>query len=646
MMNAASHLFSLSSSVSQSRRSSSSLRSLTTRYHQQRERQIRSLSLSSSSASTAAPSSSAAAIASVAVDDHVTTASGSWNSSSTGSSSSRYGFVLAAAAAAAATGGFAMYSSDKQSTQTTAAAPAAVANTPSSVAKENFDDMVDDYSGKDLPVFTSDQVAVNNGDDGKPVWMSYGGHVYDVTEFVRNHPGGSEKILLAAGSSIEPYWHIYRQHFASDLPTRLLEHFLIGKLSEADQAAVDEQMDVIYETDKDPFEDEPLRHSELKVHSDQPMNAEVPEHLLTQHYLTPNSIFFMRHHHPVPYLSQEQIDNYKLEIDLSSYKKEADGAGKAPGKLRLSLDDLKSMEKVEVTATLQCSGNRRSGFNVFERTSGTTWGQGAISTAKWGGVRLSEILKNAGIGDPIEAQAKGGMEHVRFYSVDGMSVSIGIEKAMNPYGDVIVCYEMNDEPLPRDHGYPLRLIVPGYAGIRNVKWLKKIELSKEEAEGPWQRGLNYKVLPPSVVDANEVDLEKAPSVNELAVTSGITAVDPVEGVGKDLPAGEVVLMKVQGWAFSGGGRNVVRVDVTGDRAKSWVSADLLDGNDQRYGRSWAWTFWETTVPAKVQDDGSVHIYCKAVDAAFNTQPESAKDSWNVRGLQNNSWYKRVIMFNR
>ena len=103
------------------------------------------------------------------------------------------------------------------------------------------------------------------------------------------------------------------------------------------------------------------------------------------------------------------------------------------GKMKLSLDDLKAMPKVEIVATLQCSGNRRSGFNVFERTSGTTWGQGAVSTAKWGGVRLSDLLKNAGIGDPIEAQEKGEMNYVRFYAVDGMSVSIGIEKAMSQF---------------------------------------------------------------------------------------------------------------------------------------------------------------------------------------------------------------------
>ena len=80
--------------------------------------------------------------------------------------------------------------------------------------------------------------------------------------------------------------------------------------------------------------------------------------------------------------------------------------------------------------------------------------------------------------------------------------AVGIEKATSPYGDCIIAYEMNGVPLPRDHGSPLRVIVPGYAAVRNVKWVEKIEVSKEEAEGPWQRGLNYKTLPPGVVDAN------------------------------------------------------------------------------------------------------------------------------------------------
>eukprot|EP00581_Thalassiosira_minuscula_P003989 CAMPEP_0183735182 /NCGR_PEP_ID=MMETSP0737-20130205/45923_1 /TAXON_ID=385413 /ORGANISM="Thalassiosira miniscula, Strain CCMP1093" /LENGTH=595 /DNA_ID=CAMNT_0025968849 /DNA_START=35 /DNA_END=1819 /DNA_ORIENTATION=+ len=477
----------------------------------------------------------------------------------------------------------------------------------------------------DGPEYTADQVSTNNGKDGKPVWMTYAGKVYDVTSFVSNHPGG-DRLLLAAGGPIEPHWHLYRQHFASDLPMRLLEPLAIGNLRESDQDAVDEMMEEIMEKEKDPYEFEPERvitdndTDGMRVHSDQPMNAEVPEHLLTRNYLTPSYLYYIRHHHPVPYLSQTQIDNYRLEIDLSAYNK---------GKVRLSLDDLKSMPKEEIVMTMQCSGNRRSGYNVFNKTSGTTWGQGAISTAKWGGVRLSELLKNAGMGDPTEARDKGGMEHVQFGAVDGMKVSIGIEKATNPYGDVMVCYEMNGEDLPRDHGYPIRLIVPGYAGVRSLKWLNSISISNEEAEGPWQRGLNYKVLPPNVHDANEVDVAKMPSCNELSVSSGITTVEPVEGSLASSPnVGDVVVMRVSGWAFAGGGRNIVRVDVTGDVSNhAWQSATLKEGSDQRYGRGWAWTFWEADVPAKVQGDGSIHIYCKGVDMAFNSQPESAVDQW-------------------
>ena len=271
------------------------------------------------------------------------------------------------------------------------------------------------------------------------------------------------------------------------------------------------------------------------------------------------------------------------------------------------------------------------------RTSGTSWGQGAVSNANWGGAKLTDVLKLAGLDDPIEAQEKQGMEHVRFYALDEMTASIGIEKAMNPYGDVIICYEMNDEPLSRDHGFPLRAIIPGYAAVRNVKWLKKLQLSKEEAEGPWQRGLNYKILPPSMTDAKSVDLDRAPSMTEASLFSGISSMDRSEPEVFVTP-GDTVMMKASEWAWAGGGRNIVRVDLSGDEGKTWTTATLTDGANQRFGRAWAWVFWEAEVPTKVKEDGSVHLASKAVYLAFNVQPEKCDHTWNVRGLGNNSWY--------
>eukprot|EP00551_Chaetoceros_affinis_P009553 CAMPEP_0203672214 /NCGR_PEP_ID=MMETSP0090-20130426/7778_1 /ASSEMBLY_ACC=CAM_ASM_001088 /TAXON_ID=426623 /ORGANISM="Chaetoceros affinis, Strain CCMP159" /LENGTH=679 /DNA_ID=CAMNT_0050537481 /DNA_START=163 /DNA_END=2202 /DNA_ORIENTATION=- len=528
--------------------------------------------------------------------------------------------------------------------------------TPSSVGLDkNFEDKTDASDDLHLPIFTSEQVAENNGEDGKPIWMSYGGIVYDVTEFIHNHPGGSERILLAAGSAIEPYWHLYRQHFATDLPMRLMEDLIIGKLDEKSQDEIDNQMEKIIEENDDPYLNEPTDRSEqLIVHGDQPMNAEVPADLITESYITPVELFYIRHHHPVPLLRKEEVQHYEIEVDLSNFvdylneevhKDKKDTVVVAP-KSNISLDDIKKLPKVEVITTLQCSGNRRGDMNKVKRTSGTAWGQGAISTAKWGGARLVDVLKLAGVINPYDLTEKDGTQkHVRFESLDGMKASIGMEKATNPYGDVIIAYEMNGEPIPREHGFPLRAIVPGYSAVRNVKWVKKIEISTEEAEGAWQRGLNYKTLPPNVTDAKSINLENMPSMTESSLFSGITKMEVIKdtittGNDDSDSKNNMSLVKAKGWAWAGGGRNIVRVDVTGDEGKSWTTANIVQGGDQKFGRAWAWVFWECDIPVQVEEGGTIRLASKAVDMAFNSQPENADHGWNVRGLGNNSWYRR------
>ena len=154
----------------------------------------------------------------------------------------------------------------------------------------SFDDDTNveiDYDS--LPVYKLSDVALKNGQNGSPIWMTYGGLIYDVTEFIPNHPGGSEHIMRAAGSSIEPYWNTYRQHFATDLPMKLMEKMVIGTLDPKEQEKIDEFMERSMD-ENDPYKNEPLRHLALKVHGEQPMNAEVPQTLLTESYLTPNEV--------------------------------------------------------------------------------------------------------------------------------------------------------------------------------------------------------------------------------------------------------------------------------------------------------------------------------------------------------------------
>ena len=208
---------------------------------------------------------------------------------------------------------------------------------------------------------------------------------------------------------------------------RLMEDMIIGRLSPRDQAVIDERMEKLSLETEDPYHHEPKRSPILIVHSDQPMNAETPEKHLTESFLTPTDIFYIRHHHPVPLILQDDLENFKLDVDVSSFV--------IDGKVSLTLDQLKSLPKVEINATLQCSGNRRGDMNKHQRTSGTAWGQGAVSTARWGGARLVDVLKLAGLDDPFSIANQDGTEkHICFESLDGMHASIGMEKATNPYG--------------------------------------------------------------------------------------------------------------------------------------------------------------------------------------------------------------------
>lgn len=188
---------------------------------------------------------------------------------------------------------------------------------------------------------------------------------------------------------------------------------------------------------------------------------------------------------------------------------------------------------------------------------------------------------------------------------------------------------MNGVTLPPEHGGPLRVIVPGHVGVRNVKWVEKIVTSSEEAEGPWQRGIAYKGFSPNVTSFEGLDVESIQSIQEQPVTSAI--VEPHSG--DTYEPGQPI--DIRGFAWSGGGRGIVRVDVSSDGGKTWTTAKLTDGSEQQPHRAWAWTFWEAELTAP--KDGPVILCCKATDASYNSQPENPEPIWNVRGLNNNSY---------
>ena len=149
-----------------------------------------------------------------------------------------------------------------------------------------------------------------------------------------------------------------------------------------------------------------------------------------------------------------------------------------------------------MVASIQCGGNRRREMNPYGRTAGTPWNIGAISNAYWGGVSVRDLLTSLGF-DEDYADANN-IKHVQFESVDGMTASVPVDTILGRRSQALLAFEMNEEELPPAHGFPVRVVIPGHVGVRNVKWVSRIILSDEESMGPWQRGMAYKGFGPSV----------------------------------------------------------------------------------------------------------------------------------------------------
>ncbi|KAJ3481045.1 hypothetical protein NLG97_g7918 [Lecanicillium saksenae] len=337
-----------------------------------------------------------------------------------------------------------------------------------------------------LPRYRLSEVKEHDGKSERP-WVIHEDKVYDITEWISAHPGGSV-ILRAAGGSIEPYWNIFAIH-KNQYVYDILQQYLIGYVHPADL----ENGRPPQKSIEDPFSDDPIRHPDLITKTVKPRNAETPGDAISAAFLTPNDLFYVRNHMWVPRIAEEESDDHVLSIEL------LDGSVK-----EYTLRDLKTkFPKREVTAVLQCSGNRRKHMTdgSGRATNGLQWTAGAISNACWEGVLLADVLKDAGFENEEAMSGTSETKHVHFNGMEAYGASIPIRKAVDPQGDVLLAYGMNGQPLPRDHGYPLRSIVPGHVAARSVKWLNQITLSEDESMSQWQRK-DYKCFGPNQLKCN------------------------------------------------------------------------------------------------------------------------------------------------
>jgi sulfite oxidase len=341
----------------------------------------------------------------------------------------------------------------------------------------------------------------------------------------------------------------------------------------------------------------------MVVHEEEPFNAETGPAALAESPLTATDAFYVRSHAAVPQIDREA---WRLHVH-----------GLVERELDLSLVTLhEAFREREVTATLQCAGNRRTGLIAIRDIPGEEpWGAGATGTAIWAGVALADVLALA---SPLRAAA-----HVGFAGADlclearpaqRFGGSIPLDKACRP--EVLLAWSMNGSPVPLVHGAPLRVIVPGYIGARSVKWLERIEVRSTPWEGYFQH-VAYRLLPPDGKPGPGAGMP----LGLVALNSDVLSPADRETV----TAGAV---EVRGYAFAGGERHVARVDVSIDGGASWSQAELLED----LGR-WAWRQWRMTVDLA---PGEHEILVRAWDSSAATQPEDDATLWNPKGYVNNA----------
>lgn len=362
------------------------------------------------------------------------------------------------------------------------------------------------------------------------------------------------------------------------------------------------------------------KHASLLIHTTSPLNAEPPLDALREHFITPPDLLYVRNHGEIP------------EIDANTYRLRI--TGMVDHELEFSLDTLqKKFPKRSVMATLQCAGNRRDQLIEVAPVPGEVpWQSGAIGNEVWSGVPLCEILKAAGVKpEALFVEFMGGDDVFRNGENVGFGASIPIYKAWS--SEVLLAYEMNGKPLQPTHGFPLRAVVPGYIGARSVKWLRQINLQKTPSKNYFQDHA-YRLFPADA-NADNVDWNSGLQLSELSVNCVITTPQAGEAL-----SGETFTVK--GYAMSGGGRQITRVDVSLNGGKTWVTATITQGDER-----WAWAFWEVTLnPFQFNDEvheEALEIIARAFDSAANTQPEDPRYIWNFKGYMNNAWHRVSVL---
>ena len=322
------------------------------------------------------------------------------------------------------------------------------------------------------------------------------------------------------------------------------------------------------------------------VRSEAPLNLEMPFENLDG-FITPIEQFYIRTHFPIPKIDKQ---TWRLRIE-----------GEVGKPFELSYEELVKLESRTMPATLECAGNSR---NFLEpKVKGVAWGLGAVGNAEWTGVPLSILLDRAEVNaaaqdvvlegadsGPVE-EAKKPTGNVRF------ARSIPIEKAR---GDVLLAYKINGRELPREQGFPVRAIVPGWYAVASIKWLQKIIVTARPFAGYFQT-IDYSYW------ERRGELAELFPISELQIKAEIAR--PADG--ETVPSNSSV--RVHGAAWTGDGE-ITKVEISLDGGPNWKETQLIDRPIRNAWRLWEYEWHTPSTPGKQT------LVARATDSRGRTQP--------------------------
>ena len=361
--------------------------------------------------------------------------------------------------------------------------------------------------------------------------------------------------------------------------------------------------------------------------------------------VTPASLHFVRNHGAVPNLTWDAHRIVVEDWSSTSSSSSSSLTKEKPKKSKtFTMKDICALPKVTKPVLLVCAGNRRKEQNMRKKTIGFNWGAAGLSNSLWTGVPLREVLFKLGVKEPKEGLFvcfEGPERELPKGELGTYGTSIPLHKALDPSQDVMIAYMQNGEKLKPDHGFPVRLIIPGYIGGRMIKWLSKITITNKESDNFYHFRDN-RILPPHVDEKladSENWWEKPEYIfNELNINSAVTS--PAHGeyirCNYELNSDEKEYL-VKGYAYTGGGRKITRCEISLNGGYTWELCDIhRPSKPTAYGKHWTWVKFSKLVERSRLVESS-EIICRAWDEANNTQPRDL--TWNLMGMGNNPQFR-------